>query len=159
MRILEYTRPAVEELGMQKYTLPAGTYLYHGLTAEYIDPDDFEAPLWVSTAQEVAEWFRSGRTDHLKQYKEYSSDEIDLYLFKTTQDIDLWAIYSRNELDDFSNYFDVYVAGNRYDIEEVTDVLLNLGFDGWYIPNNYSNGDDILLADISTLDFIEEIKL
>lgn len=106
-------------------TLPIGHILYHG-TNEIFDDEDLIFPAWFSSSREVASHFaRSGR----------------IYSYEVEAPITIPTISDRNEMKVFCEMFDI----DRSSVEDIRDSMSKARLPGWIIPNNYQNGDDILL--------------
>lgn len=114
-------------------TLPRGHKLYHGTNASF-DPDDDDliAPAWFSSSQSVARHFARGGA--IREYV-------------LTAPIVLPVITSRSDRARFFETFDIADAG----AEDMADDMGRSGLPGWIIPNNYPDGDDILLVNLLSL--------
>lgn len=121
--------------------LPAGTLLFHG-TAWSFDPDEICSPCWFSRSIDVARHF-AARTD---------GEKARVLRYRTTAAIDLPLIRGRSEFDRFCERHDI----RPYSAEDMADGVSRAGLAGWLIPDNYPDGDDILLVDVSTLTFEHE---
>jgi len=121
--------------------VPAGTLLYHG-TGWSFDPDEIMAPCWFSRSIDVARHFcrrSDGGTSRILAYR-------------TDTEIVLPLIRGQKRFDAFCERHDI----RPYSAEDMADGISRAGLAGWVIPDNYPDGDDILLVDVSTLTFDHE---
>jgi hypothetical protein len=118
-------------------TLAAGTVLFHGT-----DTDDFEersqtldGPSWLSSSRSVANHFAVNRAGAggLKRIISY----------RLVRDIALFEITSSRGLQSFAQEHDFSPSSS----ESIREGVAAAGLPGWIIPNNYPDGDDILITD------------
>lgn len=126
-------------------TLKAGTMLFHGTDSDDFDEecDSLRGPAWVSSSFEVAARFasRSGGWGGVKRVVAYGLME----------DVMLHQIGSARQMQEFAEEHGLDLCG----VEEMRDSVEASGIPGWVIPNNYPDGDDILIVDTSVLDYVE----
>lgn len=127
-------------------TLKAGTILYHGTSAEF---EDLEGPSWVSRSVSVADFFK-GR---------YKGPQPRVLVFETTESLNLILIRTPRE------FAEVLLEAGHTGDEDMTEIAELFAarfageYDGWIIPDNYPDGDDILLiAPDDVLERIGELK-
>lgn len=123
------------------HTLSARTTLYHGTNAEF-DPDDDElmAPAWFSTSVSVAKHFaRGGR----------------IYRYQVINPISLPVIKTRADRARFFERFDLDDGG----AEDIADSMKPSGLPGWIIPDNYPDGDDIMLVKLGNIQRIDVVPV
>jgi GNAT superfamily N-acetyltransferase/RNA:NAD 2'-phosphotransferase (TPT1/KptA family) len=135
-----------DEYNFETQTLPAGTILYHGTDASQWKPqqEQIESPAWFSQSRSVAEQFSTWNGDKKPVVAEY----------RTTQPIELVVIHNRRDLDSLCEKYQVFEEGSTRDM---ADELSNY-IEGWIIPNNYPDGDDIMIGDASNLEFVQMTK-
>jgi hypothetical protein len=125
-------------------TLPAGTVLFHGTDNDDFDEsnDRLEGPAWVSTSKSVAAHFasRSGGWGGVKRVISYTLADA----------LSLPEITSRADMLELSEEHDICLGG----AEEIRESFQASELPGWIIPNNYPDGDDILIVDTSLLDYV-----
>jgi hypothetical protein len=121
--------------------VPAGTLLYHG-TGWAFDPDEIMAPTWFSRSIHVAR--------HFSRRSEGGKSRILGY--RTGAEIVLPLIRGAGQFDAFCERHGI----RPYSAEDMADGVRRAGLAGWVIPDNYPDGDDILLVDLSTLAFQHE---
>jgi hypothetical protein len=129
---------------MKTTTLKAGTLLYHGTDCDDFDEvnDRLTGPAWLSTAAAVALHFakRSGGWGGTKRVMTY----------RLTEDVELPEILSERARRDFAEEHNIDLTG----VEEMRDSVERAGIPGWVVPNNYPDGDDILLVDTGVLEHV-----
>ena len=128
--------------------IKAGISLYHGTDADFDEEcDGLQGPAWLSSSIDVAEYFakRSGGWGAEKRVIEY----------RLIRDIDLPDIYSVREMQDFAEKHGICLAG----VEDMKETVEASGIPGWVLPNNYPNGDDILIVDTGFLEYVSTVKL
>ncbi len=125
--------------GFRIYRMPAKTTVYHGTSASF-SPYDIESPCWVSTSKAVAKWFVAYDSGNEKRIIEYI----------TTRTLRLLYVESRNTFKDIEDRFGFDMSN---DPRSMAQSVCQLGYDGWYIEDNYIEGDDTLLCDASVLKF------
>lgn len=122
-------------------TIKAGTILYHGTDCDDFEEgvDDLEGPSWLSSSKDVARHFatRDGGWGGTKR----------IIAYELTEDVLLPEITSSSQLQTFAKEHDLCLLG----VEEIRKSIEQAGIPGWIIPNNYPEGDDILLADTRVL--------
>lgn len=126
-------------------TIKAGTILYHGTDCDDFDEefDRLTGPAWLSSSKEVARHFatRSGGWGGTKR----------LIAYKLTEDVRLPEITSSRQMQMFAEEHGICLLG----VEEMRESVEQAGIPGWVIPNNYPDGDDILLVSTGALDYQE----
>jgi len=70
--------------------------------------------------------------------------------YKVATDIQLPVISSARAMQAFAEEHGIRLTG----VEDMRDTADQSGIPGWIIPNNYPEGDDILLVDTSALDYV-----
>lgn len=60
--------------------------------------------------------------------------------------------------DDFEVYarYDYRIGGGS---EEMAEAICSAGWNGWYIEDNYPDGDDIMLCDTGWLEYVETLPV
>jgi len=123
--------------------LPAGTLLHHGTQGDF-DCRDIEGPAWFSRSIAVA-----------RHFAQRSGDETPRILcYVTTAEIELPLIRGVRGFDAFCEEHDI----RPYSADDMADGVRRAGLAGWLIPDNYPDGDDILLVDLSDLSFHNEVN-
>jgi hypothetical protein len=126
------------------YILKAGTTLYHGTDNDELEDDStrLNPYSWFSTSRSVAERFakRSGGWGGPKRVIEYC----------VIGEIDIHEITSARQMQQFAEEHNIDLGS----AEEIRDSAEASGIPGWIIPSNYPDGDDILLADTSLMDYV-----
>jgi len=128
-----------------KIILKKGTILYHG-TAQDFEDNDISGPAWFSTNRDVA----------LKFAQRHGGNIVKTY--KLNKNITLPLIENSKQFNNFCEMF--YIQ--PYSAEDMSDGVQNADLPGWYIPDNYKPGDDILICDVSVvspMDIIQEEKV
>lgn len=124
--------------------LRAGTELFHGTNCDEFDEanDVLCGPAWLSRSPQVAQYFatRSGGRGGQARVIRYVLGE----------DISLPEITSPNDLAELAEAYSLELTG----VEEMRSSIEASGLPGWVIPNNYPEGDDILLVDTRTLHYV-----
>lgn len=123
--------------------LPAGTLLHHGTGSDF-DPDEIMAPCWFSRSIEVARHF-CRRSD---------GGTSRILVFSTDVDVELPLISGSAAFDAFCERHHI----RPYSAEDMADGVSRAGLAGWLIPDNYPDGDDILLVDVYSLTFQYEVS-
>ena len=124
--------------------LPRGTVLYHG-TSQRFDPSGIEMPAWFSTSESVAEHFQDW----------HGGEESGKVLrYKVICPIRLPRIDGKEEMEKFCEMIGVNMEA--YGSEDIVDAMRNSSMPGWIIPDNYPDGDDILLASRECLEALDE---
>lgn len=114
-------------------TLAAGTRMFHG--TDGADPPDWFGFAWFSDDPRVARVF-AGADGTIYEY--VLTDDVDLLLLTSADEIvDSISKISGLDPDDIES-----MASS-----ELADEVCSAGYDGWIIPKNYPEGDDILLCD------------
>lgn len=127
-----------EEYKFETQTLPVGTLLYHGTDSKQWNPKttQIESPAWFSQSRSVAEEFSTWHDDSFNKAKPIVAE------YHTTRPIELVVI---------NNSADLERLREKYGIEEETPremaEELSRHIEGWIIPNNYIDGDDIMVCD------------
>lgn len=133
---------------MRTTLLPAGLILYHGTDNDDFDPseDNLEGPAWLTSSFEVAKKFasrtRCGGRSRVFQY--VLGDGLEVPDIRSSADMAKLA--AKYNLD---------LSGT----EEIRDSVADSGLSGWVIPQNYPDGDDILIVNTHVLDFIGEMPV
>lgn len=120
------------------YTIPRGTILYHGTSAKF-SPEEIDTPAWFSTSESVADNFKTWHGGRGKVYK-----------YRTIKPIKLPRLDSRDDFESFCYKFEIGDAP-----EDIVATILQTDLPGWIMPNNYPDGDDILLV---SSDALEPVK-
>jgi len=134
------------------HCLRKGTVLYHGTrAADMFEEGGFapRAPAWFSTSRNVAENFvnwNEGRCPRILVYRATRS------IPKLVSIEDQHAMQQLVEFIERQVGFDLTSSP-----ADLADELCNIHFSGWYIPNNYPEGDDIMLCDTDALELVERI--
>lgn len=125
-------------------TLEAGTILFHGTDSDdLIEADDsLDGPAWLSTSRSVATHFakRSGGYGGKKRVVEY----------RLAEPVQLHEILSSREMSEFAEEYGISLCG----VSEMRESVADSGISGWIIPFNYQDGDDVLIADTSALEYV-----
>lgn len=119
-------------------TLRKNTTVYHGTSVNFDEKsEELYSPCWISTSHSVAQNFTSWHGGTCPRVLEYRLNKsLKLALIETAEDF-AWF----DPENDFT------------DNEERCEAVLE-HFDGWIIPNNYPDGDDIMIGDSSVLEYI-----
>lgn len=121
----------------QETFISHGTELYHGTNSETVYEFP-EPPAWFTTSWEVAKYFS---TFHCQEGKPR------IHLFRARQRIPkLLRIDTAKQFDDLMAVMKEKTGDLSEDPRDLARSLCNKGFNGWIIPDNYSNGDDIMLC-------------
>ena len=122
-------------------SLLCGTLLYHG-TGWSFAPEEIYGPAWFSRSVEVAWHFamRSG------------GPEPRVMAYLLTREVELPLINGPRDFDAFCDEHDIH----PYSAEDMAAGVRRAGLPGWLVPDNYPDGDDILLVDLSTITFDHE---
>jgi hypothetical protein len=107
-------------------------------------------PCWVSTSYTVAERFVDFHRHETKGRRRVIQYEI-------TRPLTLLKITGRHSLNDLEEYYGVETRDPYQMAEDVCRLRDKNGnrFDGWIIPNNYPDGDDIMLAESNVLSHVK----
>lgn len=128
-----------------KMTLKAGTVLFHGTDCDDFDEsvDSLDGPAWLSTSRSVAEHFVNNRSGWggRKRIVSYTLDA----------DLQLPEISSAREMAAFAEEHALDLSG----VEGIRESVQAAGLAGWVIPNNYPDGDDILIVETNLLTYRE----
>ena len=116
-----------------------GTRFYHG-TSSPVFEDTPDGPAWFSTAPSVADWFVT--------YHEWGDDggPKRILTYEVIDEPKLFVIATRDDMDDLAIMHGYPVPA---DTESVIEAVRAAGYDGWIIPDNYPDGDDIMLLEPS----------
>lgn len=124
-----------------------GTVLYHGTDCDDFDEasDSLNGPAWLSTSMSVARHFasRSGGWGGRKR----------IVVYQLVGDLDLYEILTKRDIDELADEHNLVMVG----VEGVCESVEASGIPGWIVPTNYPDGDDILIADTSRLEYIETL--
>jgi hypothetical protein len=134
------------------YRMPTKTTVYHGTSANF-SPHHLESPCWVSTSIEVArtiiDYHEPFRNSNDEEYEDHEKGKR-IIEFATTRPLRLLYVESK---DTFFQIEDRFGFDMNYP-EAMAEAVCRLGYDGWYIEDNYLEGDDTLLCDASVLRFV-----
>jgi len=125
-------------------TLKKGMVLYHGTDALFDEQSEgLHGPVWVSSSITVAEHFARlpGGFGGVKR----------IIKFRLAKRIELNDIHSPREMLEFAEEHGI----GLYGVDDMKEGVESSGIAGWIIPNNYPDGDDILIADASVLEHVE----
>lgn len=127
------------------YTLQPGTVLMHG-TSSCFEPheDDLVGPAWFSRSESVARNFVGDHGGQKRILVYEVTEPITLPCFRTSQETDAWCEKHGIE---------------RTSAEDIANGVKAAGVAGWIIPDNYPDGDDILLRDLRSLKRLPDIEL
>jgi hypothetical protein len=129
--------------GLSRFTLPAGTMVFHGTNSPDLqDNDPLTSPAWVTTEHKVAEYFM--------RWQEWENPRHRVITYRTTRDLDLILIRGRTDFDLLEDQYGIATDSS----EDMAAGVCRLDCDGWYIPDNYRPGDDIMLCDTSVLAYV-----
>ena len=117
--------------------LKKGTILYHG-TAQEFEPNDIGMPAWFSTSRSVAEHFLEARDSGEGQER--------ILRYQVTSPIRLPRIDDREDLEALGERFGIEALMQRESSEDMAEGVADSVLPGWIIPDNYPDGDDILLV-------------
>ena len=133
---------------MDYETLRKGTLVYHGTDNDDFDEEyaSLDGPAWVSTSEAVARNFVLNRSGW--------GGVKRIITYELGEDVSLPVIRSQRAMAQFAEDNGISLNG----VEEIRDSLLRSELPGWWIPNNYPDGDDILLKDTSILDHVKTIQ-
>lgn len=124
-RIKALLEDSLDNLPM--WTLKRGTHVYHGTSGEWNETEEeLVGPAWVSTSSYVADEFKNW----------HSGPHERVLTFEVIEDVDLLEISDKEDFDQILEYFGT---------EDYREVAEHLPYNGWIIPTNYPNGDDIML--------------
>lgn len=120
-----------------KTTLKAGTVLYHGTDSDAFQErvDALDGPSWLSSARSVASHFALNRSG--------SGGLKRVISYRLARDVELCKIMSARGLQALAQEHG-FSAGSS---ESIRDGIAASGLPGWVIPDNYPDGDDILICD------------
>lgn len=125
--------------------LPAGTVLFHGTdNDDFVEAEDsLGGPAWLSRSRSVAEHFarRSGGWGGRQRVVEYV----------LSASIELCLIVDARGLQTLARKHNIDLSG----VEGMRESVERSGLPGWIIPNNYPDGDDILIVSTDVLDFVQ----
>lgn len=124
----------------QSRTLDAGAVLYHGTSVDF-HGSQIRAPVWLSDAENVARWFalRFGDAGRVLSYE-------------LTEAVELPAFSGKGQMQEFAETFRVDIRG----AETMRETIGPAPVPGWIIPDNYQTGADILLSDVTMLQYKDE---
>lgn len=130
-------------------TIKAGTVLLHGTNSVDFDEryESLRGPSWLTNSRTVAEYFAR------RSVEEGATPRI--LSFRVTEDLELHEIRSPRAMQDFAEEHGISLTG----VEDMRDTVETSGIPGWVIPNNYPDGDDILIADAGSLEHFETLTL
>lgn len=125
-------------------TLKAGTLLYHGTDQSNFDEqsDGLEGPAWLSNSVSVARFFATRNAG--------GGGPTRIITYRLTADLKLHEIHTRDELETLAEEFGIDLEGT----EAIRDSVYASGIPGWVIVGNYPEGDDILIANTSALEYV-----
>lgn len=140
----EYTTESWEE----KWTLQAGTTLYHGTA--YAFDGDLNFPAWFSTSRKVATWFaRRNEGGSLE-----GEEKPVIHIYRVTAPYELAVL---NDARDIQGFRDMYQIDDGGSPNELAEGVCNAGFEGWIIPDNYRPGDDIMICNGRKIEYVETV--
>lgn len=122
---------------MARTFIAKGTELYHGTNSETIFEFP-EPPAWFTTSWEVAKYF-----------SEYHSQEGKprIHLFRAQRRIQkILLIEQTEEWKRLMEEMKEETGDPSEDPRDLARRLCQQGLNGWIIPDNYPNGDDIMLC-------------
>lgn len=119
----------------QTQVIPKGTILYHG-TSEDFDPADIITPAWFSTSRSVAD-----------NFSHWNGDPKAIHEYKVIKPIRLPRIDDKNDFEAFTEKFGIDTTS----AEDMRGTIQRTELPGWIIPQNYSDGDDILLVSTNNI--------
>lgn len=127
--------------------LKAGTTLYHGTCGEDFEEssDGLEGPAWVTDSEEVARYFAV----------RYEGSRPRIVVYELTEDVELPEILTQRDMAHLVDEYDISTCG----AEDICDSVRHSPLKGWYIPNNYPEGADILLRDTQLLAYRHTIDI
>lgn len=128
-------------------SLPVGTDLFHGTGSK----EKFKmphGPAFFSDTFSVGRYFATW----------HEGPKPRVLRFEVTSEIPrLVIIESKEDFDRLAESVGMEVGEST---EERVDLVCSAGFDGWIIPNNYSDGADILLCDPAKwLKYVDEDRI
>lgn len=126
-------------------TITAGTLLYHGTDCDDLDEenDPLQGPAWLSSSKDVADYFA-------KRHGGWGGKRR-IITYRLFEDVRLYEILSQADMQMLADEFQISLCG----VEEMRESVDDSGIPGWVIPNNYPSGDDILLSDVSVLEYVK----
>jgi len=123
---------------MKKTFIAKGLDLYHGTNSETIFEFP-EMPAWFSSSFSVAQYFANF---HVQEGKPR------IHLFRVEKKIPkLLLIDSKVEWDDLMEKMVEELGEHSEDPRDLGRFICRKGYNGWIIPNNYPDGDDIMLCE------------
>lgn len=127
-------------------TLPKGTVVYHGTQQPFRESqEDLNAPFWVSTSEGVAR--------HFVTYNGAETPQPRIIKYRLNQKVKLLKIEGSREME---HLLEEHCTDCH---RELAEILLEKGEDGWIIPTNYVDGDDIMLTDPGCLEYLGTEKI
>ena len=123
-------------------TLKEGTTLYHGTSVpEFAEAEDhITGPAWFTTSWTVATHFAT----------RHSGGSPRILVFRLTEELELPEILSSHDMEQVAEAYDVCFGCT----EEIVESVACSSLAGWIIPYNYPDGDDILLANTSVVEYL-----
>ena len=114
-------------------TLPKGRRFWHGTSGDWDETTEQLAPrIWVSDSYSVAAHFaRRGNSSRPRVALYRATEPIPNLLTITSKDV--WSFIE----DEYALDVDC--------TEDMIASVEHLGYNGWWVPNNYPDGDDIYL--------------
>lgn len=125
--------------------LKKGEILFHGTDADF-EPDDIRDAAWFTRSRSVAEHFGS---------RFGWGDGARVHSYMLVEDLELPDFHSKAEFDEFLESHGI----EGFSPEELSDGILDRCLPGWVIPNNYPNGDDILINNTDILSYVETLTI
>lgn len=133
---------------MQTFTLEEGTTVFHGTSQTGFE--ELSDPSWVSTSVEVAHVFK----------RRHRGPRERVLVFQTVRPLKLLMI------EDEEDYVEAILESGADPVnDEMSEIAEAFAwhyrgkYDGWIIPHNYPEGDDILLSDpAGDLEYVGELQ-
>lgn len=122
------------------HMLSKGTILFHGTDDPDYEPHEIHGPAWFTTEKAVA--------DHYARL----NGEGRVNTYRLTRDLKLPLLATKSDIEAFCERCGI----DRSSAEDIRDGAKRSGIPGWFIPNNYDPGDDILITDMTALEPVTE---
>lgn len=120
-------------LKTKKTSLKKGLILYHGTQLKF-EESGIEVPLWLSESIAVARRF-------IEWHEEYESEDNSprILVYEVVRNI---SVLNIEDDDAFAHLLEIFGVGSPCELAQ--KMIGN--FNGWIIPQNYSEGSDILIC-------------